>query len=289
MTVCLRQNVFITPPVCVVADELGYFADAGLAVETVLTTSSTDQRGQLLGAGVDLGVTALDNVIVWNAAGADLCVIGQIESTTLLRLVARPSIHAVEGLRGSRIGVDALGNGFAIVLRHRLLARGLTAGDYELHPVGGVRQRFEALQSGAIDATLLGPPLDELARDAGLVSLIAVEEEVPDFPGQVIVVPAGRLEKLSGKLKPYLSALNRARRWLHDSPDDAVVEVLTAGGYGPASARASLRTRPASLVPPRAGFERLLAMRRDLDMMPTAAPRFDDIYAGHVLNEVTAA
>src|SRR6185369_3391622 len=151
MTVCLRQTVFIAPPVCVVAGEMGYFADAGVDVRTVLTGSSTMQRGQLLDAEFDVGITALDNVIVWNAGGSDLRVVAQVESTTLLRLVAGPAIRAVEGLRGSRIGVDAVGNGFAVALRHLLLARGLGAGDYEMHPVGGVRQRFEALRRGDID------------------------------------------------------------------------------------------------------------------------------------------
>jgi len=287
MSACLRQTVFIAPPVCVVAAELGCFADAGLTVETVLTNSSTAQRGQLLDVAFDLGVTALDNVIVWNAAGSGLRVIAQVESTTLLRLVARPGIGAVEGLRGARIGVDAVGHGFAVVLRHLLLARRLGAHDYELHPVGGVGQRFEALRRGAVDATLLGPPLDEIARQEGFSSLIEVAREVPDFPGQVIVARAAHLEEAGERLRRYLSALERARRWLHDAPDDAVVEVLSAGGYGPASARASLRTRPTSLVPSRAGFERLLAMRRDLDLMPATAPRFDDLYAGAALPGVT--
>lgn len=287
MMVCLRQTVFIAPPVCVVAGELGYFADAGVDVETVLTTSSAEQRDQLLSPEFDAGVTALDNLIVWNAAGADLRVIAQVESTTPLRLVARSSIRTVEGLRGSRIGVDAVGNGFAIVLRHLLHARGLVLGDYELHPAGGVRERFEALRSGAIDATLLGPPLDEIAREENFTLLIAVEEEVSDFPGQAIVVRASRLEESAGKIGRYLSALDRARRWLHDSPDDRVVEVLTRNGYGPASARAGLRTRPASLIPPRAGLECLLAMRREFDMMPKAAPRLDDLYALSPLEGVT--
>lgn len=287
MTVRLRQTVFIAPPVCVAAGELGYFADADLTVETVLTTSSTEQRSQLLRADFDAGVTALDNLIAWNAAGSDLRVIAQVESSTPLRLTVRPSIRTIEGLRGARIGVDAVGNGFAVVLRHLLRARGLAPDDYELHAVGGVRQRFESLQTGAIDATLLGPPLDEFAREKNFASLIAVEKEVPDFPGQVLVARASHLEESGTKFGRYLSALDRARQWLRDSPDEQVVEVLTKGGYGPASARASLRTRPASLVPPRSGLDCLLTMRRELGMMPESAPRLDDLYALGPLEEVT--
>jgi hypothetical protein len=117
MTVCLRQAVFVPPSVCVVADELGIYADMGVDIETVLVESSTDQRDRLLSGNVDVGVTAMDNLLVWNADGGDLRIVAQVESTTPLGLVARPSVTGVQGLRGAVLGVDAVNNGFAVVLR----------------------------------------------------------------------------------------------------------------------------------------------------------------------------
>ncbi|MER5347312.1 ABC transporter substrate-binding protein [Streptomyces mirabilis] len=283
MTACFRQAVFVPPPVCVVADELGFFAHNGLEVETVLIGSSTDQRDRLLTDDVDVGVTAVDNLVVWNSGGGDLRVVAEIESTTPLRLVAQPSVRGLEDLRGAVLGVDAPDNGFAVVLRHLLGHHGLAPGAYEFEPVGGVRERFEALRSRSIDATWLGPPLDELARQEGFVSLVAIEDEVPDFPGQAVV--AGPTVRQAGRenLSLYLTALDRARQWLHASEDEQIVDVLTRGGYGPASARAALRTRPASLAPARAGLECILTMRDKLGMMPDQAPGVDDLYDGRPL------
>ncbi|MGW3127372.1 ABC transporter substrate-binding protein [Streptomyces sp. NPDC001076] len=280
MTAWFRQAVFVPPPVCVVADELGYFARAGLEVETVLIESSTDQRDRLLTGDVDAAVTAIDNLIVWNSGGADLRVVAQIESTTPLRLVAQASVRRLEDLRGATLGVDAPDNGFAVVLRHLLGHHGLPPGAYEFEPVGGVRERFEALRSGSIDAAWLGPPLDELAQQEGLVSLLAVEDEVPDFPGQGVVAGPATRQAGRGKLSLYLAALEAARDWLHATPDDEIQDVLTRGGYGPASARAALRTRPVSLAPARAGLECILTMRDKLGMMPGQVPGADDLYDG---------
>ena len=128
MTVCLRQAVFVPPSVCVVADELGIYADMGVDVETVLIESSTDQRDRLLSGNVDVGVTAMDNLLVWNADGGDLRIVAQVESTTPLELVARPSVAGVQGLRGAVLGVDAVNNGFAVVLRHLLARRAWSVG-----------------------------------------------------------------------------------------------------------------------------------------------------------------
>ncbi|GAA2417316.1 ABC transporter substrate-binding protein [Streptomyces coeruleofuscus] len=283
MTACFRQAVFVPPPVCVVAHELGFFAYVGLEVETVLIESSTDQRDRLLTDDVDAGVTAIDNLIVWNSGGGDLRVVAQIESTTPLRLVAQPSVRGLEDLRGATLGVDAPDNGFAVLLRHLLGHHGLPSDAYGFEPVGGVRERFEALRSRSIDAAWLGPPLDELAQQEGFVSLLAVEDEVPDFPGQGVV--AGPTTRQAGreKLSLYLTALDAARMWLHATEDEQILDVLTRGGYGPASARAALRTRPVSLAPARAGLECVLTMRDKLGMMPDRAPGADDLYDGRPL------
>lgn len=158
MTVRLRQSVFVPPPLYVVADQRGFLAEAGVEVETTLTRSSDQQRAQLVAGDCDLAVTAIDNLIVWNATGASIRLLAQVERTTPLHLLGRKGFDTITALRGAELGVDAVDNGFAIVLRHLLRSHGLTSDDYTLTPVGGVRERYAALLAGAIAATLLGPP-----------------------------------------------------------------------------------------------------------------------------------
>ncbi|WP_051947832.1 ABC transporter substrate-binding protein [Streptomyces scabiei] len=285
MVVCLRQSVFVPPLLCVLAEELGCFDEAGLRVETLTVTSSARQRDQLCGGEADVGVTAIDNLVVWNARGADLRLVAQIESTTALRLVARGSCSSVAELRGAKLGVDAVDNGFSVVLRHLLGTHGLGPGDYTLLPVGGVRERWDALGDGSIDATLLGPPLDEYARAEGFTVLVKGEDVLPDYPGQGVVVPAALADDPA--LVRYIGALDRALRLLRRTSDDEVVRTLVRSGWGDAAAAACLRTRPVSLVPSRAGLERLLTLRGELGMMPEPPVTADDLCAPGLLGEVT--
>ncbi|MEU1268278.1 ABC transporter substrate-binding protein [Streptomyces sp. NPDC005799] len=272
----LRQSVFVLPLLCLLAEELGCFDEAGLTVETLTTTSSAQQRHQLCAGEADIGITAIDNLVVWNTGGADLRLVAQIESTTALRLVAHGSRTCVEELRGAKVGVDAVDNGFSVILRHLLGAHGLAPVDYTLVPVGGVRERWAALSDGTIDATLLGPPLDEHARDEGFTSLIRGEDVLPDYPGQGVVVPAAVADD-PARVR-YVDALDQALRWLRRTPDDQVARTLIRSGCTEAAAATYLRTRPVSLVPSRAGLERILTLRGEVGMMPDPPVTADDLY-----------
>lgn len=277
MTVRLRQSVFVPPPLYVVADQLGFLASAELEIDTTLTRSSEQQRAQLIAGDHDLAVTAIDNLIVWNATGAGIRLLAQLERTTPLHLVGGRDFDTIESLHGAELGVDAVDNGFAVVLRHRLRSHGLTPGDYTLTPVGGVRERYAALLAGDIAATLLGPPLDEFARREGLPVLLAVVDELPDYPGQGLVAgPAGMAS--AEAISRYLSCLDQARRWLATAESAHAVDVLIRGGYTEPSARTSLRATPDSLTPAPSGLRRLYSIRAELDMMPPGAPGAGELF-----------
>ncbi|MEU1984524.1 ABC transporter substrate-binding protein [Nocardia sp. NPDC019395] len=278
MTVRLRQSVFVPPPVYVAADQLGLLAAAGLDVETILTRSSDQQRAQLAAGECELAVTAIDNLIVWNAAGAGVRLLAQLEQTTPLSLVGARGVDTIDALRGAELGVDAVDNGFSVVLRYVLRSHGLAPGDYLLRPVGGVRERFEALRTGRIAATLLGPPLDEYARQEGLVPLLTVADELPDYPGQGLVAGPSAPPRSSETISVYLSCLDQARRWLAAADSADAVDVLVRGGYTESSAQVSIDTTPASLRPDAAGLRRLYSLRAGLDMMPPGAPGADELF-----------
>ncbi|MEV4239154.1 MULTISPECIES: ABC transporter substrate-binding protein [unclassified Nocardia] len=277
MTVRLHQSVFVHPPLYVVADQLGFLTEAGVEVDTTLTRSSDQQRAQLVGGDCDLAVTAIDNLIVWNATGAEVRLLAQLERTTPLQLVGRKGFGTIDSLRGAELGVDAVDNGFAVVLRHVLRSHGLNFDDYLLIPVGGVRERYDALLAGDIAATLLGPPLDELARAEGLPVLLAVGDEVPDYPGQGLVAGTAGLASTEA-ISKYLSCLDRARRWLATAEAGQAIDVLVRGGYTEPSARASLHATPESLTPAPSGLRRLYSIRAELEMMPPGEPGAGELF-----------
>ncbi|WP_369641544.1 ABC transporter substrate-binding protein [Acidovorax sp. A79] len=265
----------------IVADAWKLTADVALNAER---NFSSDAQFEALASGrVDAVVTAMDNVMDWNqrAGPQDLRLVAQLESTTPLTLVGRTGCTWPEGLRGATILVDAPRNGFIVALRAMLAERGLGPDSYALEPVGGVKERFDALVAGRGDATLLGPPFDSIALQSGLSYIASVQERYPTFPGQGLVVSAEALPRLHPALSTWLEVLNRARKRMVSSPD-AARQALVLAGFPVPVVDVMLKVIPRSLCPDRAGVELLIRHRREVEL-PGADTTYEELVNFSVL------
>jgi ABC-type nitrate/sulfonate/bicarbonate transport system substrate-binding protein len=227
------------------------------------------QRDGLLSGAYDLAVTAMDNTISWSrAAGRPFHILAQIERTTSLELYGRQPFKRPIDLRGARVGVDAPDSGFVLVLRGALELAGVKPNSYTLCPCGGVKERFEALSSGAVDATLLGPPLTDMAKKSGLNRIVEIDCVYPDYPGLGIVVSRDRMKALSPALSSYLAALADSLVWI-EAHRQEFSNALVESGFSPDSIESVLASRSASLRPDEAGIRRILDLRKHYD------PQFD--------------
>lgn len=256
----LRQSQFVPPVPLIVARRLGLLD--GIELEERRTTGSPEQLAGLLSGEVDIAITAIDNLFAWREAGADVRLVAQTEATTPLGLYGRPGTDRLTDLAGVRFGVDAATNGFSLVARYLLEREGVTV---EFVEVGGVKERLDALLAGEVAATLLGPPFDAAARDAGAPLLATVAALLPDFPGQGLVVRAELVG--SAELTEYLRALRRAVEAGARMTDAEGEALLSGAGFG-AAAAAAWASRPATLEVDLGGLELLTEIRSRLGLMP---------------------
>ena len=273
----VRQSVFVVPAVVEVARRRGLFAAAGLDVSTATVPSSTVQRHDLDAGVADLAITATDNLLAWNADGSDIVVVAQIETTTDLALMLRPGLGSIEEPDVVRLAVDAPTNGFAIVAYAMMAALGRTPSQYDVVEVGGVRERFDALAGGSVDASLLAPPLDELGRERGMTGAMRIGQLAPAYPGLGVVARRSWLEAHLDEAAAYLRALDDANRWLRDAPGDEVERELLSAGFGAAAIATSLANVPATLEPSREGLRVLGRLRQQLGMAVPGAPDVADL------------
>jgi ABC-type nitrate/sulfonate/bicarbonate transport system substrate-binding protein len=261
----LRLLWFVPSPVAVVAD--AWKLTAGVQLHAERNPSSDAQFAALASGEVDAVVTAMDNVMDWNLRPGprDLRIVAQLEGTTPLTLVGQKRRTRLEDLRGATILVDAPRNGFIVALRAMLAESGVGPEAYALEPVGGLKERFDALVAGHGDATLLGPPFDAMALQAGLGRIASVQERYPAFPGQGLVVSAAAIERLRPALSAWLSALDDARQRMGLDPD-AARQALTLSGMPAAAVETMVRSMSISLCPDRAGVELLIEQRRKVGL-----------------------
>jgi len=269
----LRVLWFVPSPIAIVAESLRLAPDVELHAEH---NPSSDAQFEALATGrVDAVVTAMDNVMDWNLrqGPGDFRIVAQMEQTTPLTLVGQPGRRDLEALRGATILVDAPRNGFIVALRAMLAEEGAGPDDYALQSVGGVKERFDALVAGQGDATLLGPPFDVMALQAGLCRIASVQERYPAFPGQSLVASAGSLQRLRPALAAWLDGLEGARKRMGSDPDSAR-GALAQAGFPPPAVEAMLRATPSTLRPDVAGVNLLIEQRRRVGL-PGADTDYD--------------
>jgi ABC-type nitrate/sulfonate/bicarbonate transport system substrate-binding protein len=279
----LRLLWFIPSPVAIVAEALKLTTDVALQAER--NPSSEAQFEALAFGSADAVVTAMDNVMDWNLrpGPGDLRIVAQMERTTPLTLVGRRGCSQLQDLRGATLLVDAPRNGFVVALRAMLAEAGIGPHAYKLEPVGGLKERYDALSAGHGDATLLGPPFDAMALQAGLSRIASVQERYPAFPGQGLVTRTASLERLRPALSAWLLGLEAARKRMGSDPG-AARQALELAGFPPPAVDAMIAAAPASLRPDRAGVQLLIEQRRRAGLAG-ADCSYEELVAASVLPE----
>lgn len=291
MTLRLRQILFVPPAPLVWARHLDLFAAGGIDVETTQTLSS-DQLGQGLADGAwDVGIAVVDNVIAWNSERrANLRIIAQLERTTVMAFCGLPRYRSLAEAAAQPIAVDSTTNGFVLVLYRALARAGIDWRACRFDAVGGVRQRYEALEHGNAAATILVPPFIDRALEAGFTKLWAGEEIAPAYPGVIVAARADWLRDNAEAAIRYLGALLAANAWAARPPnEDAAGAALVAARYSDEAARRLVRDVVPGLAPARDGWDEVVALRRECGLLQEPEPSAQEVIDDDLLARAAAA
>ena len=210
-----------------IAQDSGYFADEGVAVELV-PVSSALEREQLLAAGeVDGMLTDVIGPAITNAAGEPSVRIVAMArraypDAPLFRLLAAPgsNVEAPGDLAGVSIGISE--NSVIQYLGDRLLERaGLDPGDIVYESIPSILSRFSLMMEGQLGAAILPDPLAQAAIEAGAIPVLddtAVADE--QYSQSVLSFSVDVLEEHPDMVRAFLRAWYRAVDALNANPDD---------------------------------------------------------------------
>lgn len=263
------------------AQEAGWFAAEGLEVTCVPAKGSVGQMVGLVDGEYHMAMTAIDNAVAYvEGQGAakpknkpDIVVFLGC-ATDPRPLIARPEIGGFEGLRGKRIAVDAVNTGFSFMLRKLLDDHGLGMDDYELVPVGAIKARWEAMQSGDCVAGLLGKADAVTAVKQGYMRLQSDPDPWDNYQGGVFMANRAWAEARREQVEGFIRAVLKGVDWVLDRANrsalpDLLIRHLPHFNYSRAQAEAAAEElqSPQSILKPglpinREGFEVVLELRR---------------------------
>src|SRR4051812_29631778 len=197
-----------------VAQRLGYFKAAGLAVDMSEVAGGTKALQALLGGSVNVATASMTDAVQLALEGRNVRGFLLLYTRPTVALAVAPSrssvIRTIHDLKGRTVGVSAPGSASHQILNFLLVANGLPPDAVSTVSVGMSAGSVAALEHGSVDAVVL------------LASAISAFEK--RHPRQAFLVdlrtPSGAQQVFGSEVFPSLGLLAEDR-WLRANPDTA--------------------------------------------------------------------
>lgn len=199
-----------------VAQSQGFFDEMAIDLDLTYTDASTRAVQVLASRDADITSVAADTAIEAIERGAPFVMVGGSTRLPVYTLIARPEIRSYADLRGKLVGVTGANVAEGPLLRKLLAKYGLRDEDYETIAVGGPVQRYAAVQSGAVAASMVPQPFDFRGADEGLVVLGYSTEVLSDYQFIAYTARQAWTREQPEVVVRLLRALRKADRWLYD-------------------------------------------------------------------------
>ncbi len=194
------------------AQDTGLWKKHGVDIK-LLTFESGSTLAQVARSGeIKFAVNSGPTTIAARAQGADAIIIASAVNTLPYSLVTAKGISSWDQLKGKKVGVSRFGSGTDTAIRLICKKFGLDATKDLIILQGGTQPtRLQALSAGAIDATLVSPPLDFIAKKQGWSVLINIAQLGIPYP-QLVIETTDRLNRdnpklVTGFLKGFVEAI----------------------------------------------------------------------------------
>jgi putative hydroxymethylpyrimidine transport system substrate-binding protein len=230
----------------VMAEDRGYFAEAGLAVVALSPSGPAAAIPFVLGGSDEIGVVHAPQVVLAKERGAPIVIIGSMvpESTAAMIWLEDSGIEGIADLEGKTIAIP--GPSFQMVFLKRVLAEeGLTLDDVEVKRVGNAL--VPALIDGDADAIFGGSGnlegVDLEARGFEPVVTPVRDLGFPAYDELVLVARADRAAARPELMCGFVKAVAGGAAATADDPVGAVDALKTSGESNPEISRSSTRAQ----------------------------------------------
>jgi putative hydroxymethylpyrimidine transport system substrate-binding protein len=206
----------------IVAQEKGFFSDAGLEVELVAPADPSDPPKLVAAGKADIGIDYQPQLHVQAAEGLPLTRIGTLIDTPLntVLVLADGPVKSLKDLKGLKVGFSVTGFEDGL-LKAMLESVGLKIDDVTL-----VNVNFNlspALLSGQVDAVVGGyrnVEFHQLALEGKPARAFFPEDfGVPAFDELILVANSAKLD--DPRLPRFLAAVERGTLYLVNHPDES--------------------------------------------------------------------
>jgi NitT/TauT family transport system substrate-binding protein len=195
----------------------GYYAAEHVSLDLIHIQSSGGVLQQLAAGSIDVTVSAaLTEPIYAISKGAPIGLVRLEIELPPYAIEVKAQYKKLEDLRGKTVMIDAPTGITKIYVERMLVPHHVEPSAVDYVYAGATGARFNALMSGAIDATILLPPFSFSAEAAGFNNLGLVADYAKDLPFTGAAVNTNWASKNPDALRHFLDAHNKSVQWFLD-------------------------------------------------------------------------
>ena len=215
-------NLWVGSAGVFVAQEKGYYKDAGLDVAFVPFKGPGDTLPALMGEHIDIALTTADNVVLVDAkSAAGLTIIYATDTSSGAdAIVAKKAVSSLTALKGKTIAVTQ-GEVNELLLLKALEAAGMKPGDIKsvnMDPdTAGA-----AFVAGTVDAAVTWEPWISRAVASGNGTVAFSSAQAPNLILDVIAVKPSVLKARQKAIAAFITATDKGTRFVAEHPDQAL-------------------------------------------------------------------
>ena len=211
-------------PILETGQRRGFYQKENLSLSVVYMRGGIDIKALLTG-DADFGTGSTTAVTAF-VAGAPLRVVMSMNSFVDQALYAQPKYRSLAQLKGQSIGSLNPGGLVDTLLRKIIVQNGLSPErDFIILNMGGTPERYAALKSGTLAASMLSAPHSLRAEKDGFTRIAATRDYV-DVPGTGLVVHADKIKKQPSMMKRFMRATLRAMAYIRENRADTTQMIV---------------------------------------------------------------
>lgn len=182
----------------------------------------------LLAGTVDLARSGTHFGLIAAARGGELKIIGGSNYGYPYQVISQPQFKSLADLKGQKIAGASLASITTTIFKDVMQRQGIPPAAYTLLFVGGSPERFQAVSSGQVAASLAeAPPFNFRSIDAGRKVLLNYSDEIKNLQYTSYFASNKSLAQNRPLLMRFMRAMGQAMRWLNDPANEkATVETM---------------------------------------------------------------
>lgn len=210
-----------------VAQSEGFCTDHGVEVTQVAAQSPAAVTQALAAGSADVGSTGIPDIVRPIDAGGPLKIVASGVEQPPYSVLVKPDISGWSDLVGQQVIVGGPQDITKYYFDTAAKANSLDPAQFTYTYAGSTANRYAALQSGSVAATILLPPFVATAEAAGYKNLGQVAQYLPDSPFTAVAANTDWAESNSQALEGFLACYVEGTQWLYDEANrEAAITIL---------------------------------------------------------------